>query len=783
MMTGFHKQSLTALAVALFAGLAPVSGFAQLLDDVDAEVVSADKGAELRIHFNAPVHYLRHTPSGNEASDRVEIFFRVISTDGLVESAVDETRKIASPIPGVPRFSILVPRYDSPLTNDGRVILKFEKPTNFKVNPGIDGRSIVLILPALQSQSAPQALTPPVPVEPAPLLPEIQPGMAEPSVLDVEAKALFTKAKAGLDGNNLDVAIETFNQLLNMPPNTYTRPAQELIGVARERNGDFSKAMAEYNLFTQLFPTGADADRVRARLAALPEAMARAAPSAPYKSAAQGGTAASAAQGGVQRIRPETPPETRIYGSWATYFYWGATDTKTTSPGPANTDPTTSAFNLVDGRSWMNSLDFNVRYRSTKWDNKLVFRDTDSLDARTDPGSSRNRLSSAYAEIKERPSDWLVRVGRQSVGQYSITGIMNRFDGILGGWGITPKFRVNMAFGQNSINEAKPILAGLLGRHTTTYNYSNWKQPFKAVSADLGPFLDNFLSGSVYAITQDTDGTLSRRAVGGELRLFKPKFNAYSLVDYDTYFKALNIFMLQANYMPGNGLNYNMLLDKRRSPMLQITNALQTQPGITSIGDLINASANGIDGVRQNALAVSQFTDSASLGVSWQFNPKWQVGGDIHFSHSEGTPAMQSVIDLTTIAAVPATGWDKSYGVNLTGNNLWLGNDVGVFGLSYLDSQTFYGLSPSVSYRWSLNKWTFDTSLRLFQQRMSSTSSSTGSTSLRWSPTFRVSYRLRDNFNIDGEGGIEYSKDNNASWSTTTNTTRKYLSLGLRWDY
>ena len=795
MMTGICKHRLSCLVVALYVGFVPVSGFAQLLEDVDAEVVSAEKGAELRIHFNVPVHYLRHTPLGREPADSVEIFFNVVSSVGLEPTTVDETKKLPA-FGGLPRFTILVPRTQNPLV-EARVILKFDQPVAFQVRPGGDGRSIVLDLPTV-SPPQPSALTPAAALPTVSALPQAvpAPGVSDPAAVETQAQALYGQARAALDGGQFDLAIQSLNQVLNLPANAQTRAAQELIGVAREQAGDPVKAKAEYNLFVLLYPTGADTDRVRRRLVDLDAAIAKGPAPKPVEQ-----------RPAARRERPEAPPEARIYGSFSTYFYWGEGQNATTSLQPGTStpvdlcDPTNPANErnlntslckfVVDSRSWMNSFDFNYRYRSKEWDNKFVFRDTDSLDALRNPGSNRNRMSSAYGEIKDRPNDWLVRVGRQSVGQYSITGIMNRFDGILGGWGVNPKFRVNLAMGTPSVYELNPLLSRMLGRGTSTYATTNWKQPFWAASMDLGPYWDS-LSGSAYYIQQNTDGYLSRRALGAELRFFKPKFNAYSLIDYDAYYRALNIFMLQANYMPANGVSYNILLDRRRSPLLQLTNAFQVPETSLSIRDLVNASANGVDDVKSNALAATPFSDSASIGASWQINPKWQLGGDFHLSRMTGTPAVQSLTcplgadpllmpgcGVTERAAVAATGWDKSYSANLVGSGLFMTNDVGVFSLSYLVSQTFYGLSPSLSYRVTLDKLSLDGAVRFYHQRQTQLDS----TSVRWSPSFRASYRLKDNFTFEGEAGLEYATDKNPSFDTSTYTTRRYISLGMRWDF
>ena len=49
-------------------------------------------------------------------------------------------------------------------------------------------------------------------------------------------------ARAAIAREQAVTAIETLNQLLNLPPNQQSQAAQELIGEAREKNGEYDKA-------------------------------------------------------------------------------------------------------------------------------------------------------------------------------------------------------------------------------------------------------------------------------------------------------------------------------------------------------------------------------------------------------------------------------------------------------------------------------------------------------------------------------------------------------------
>jgi len=77
---------------------------------------------------------------------------------------------------------------------------------------------------------------------------------------------LLAQARAVMDKGDLEQAVGLFNQLLNLPPNVASQDGQELIGVARARLGDVTRARAEFELYLKLYPTGPGAQRVQREL-------------------------------------------------------------------------------------------------------------------------------------------------------------------------------------------------------------------------------------------------------------------------------------------------------------------------------------------------------------------------------------------------------------------------------------------------------------------------------------------------------------------------------------
>ena len=130
-------------------------------------------------------------------------------------------------------------------------------------------------------------------------------------MLDPEASGPLLLANAReLDGKGDTLAaIGALSQLLDMPPNRASREAQAMIGHLWMKLPDPVRARREYELFLKLYPSGADAKEVAAKLAGLPAAPSTSTPveDAPKKPATTmlGGSLGLYYYGGQSKIRSE----------------------------------------------------------------------------------------------------------------------------------------------------------------------------------------------------------------------------------------------------------------------------------------------------------------------------------------------------------------------------------------------------------------------------------------------------------------------------------------------
>jgi hypothetical protein len=597
------------------------------------------------------------------------------------------------------------------------------------------------------------AVTPGPAAAAAPLAAEA-PAAPVMSQAEVETRAggFIEEARRAIVDKDLAKAINRLNRILGMPQSGQTEAALALIGEARELNGEFLKAKAEYELYLKLYPTGLAADRVKQRLAALPhDTVARAATRRPLPKEAG-------------------PAEWTYFGSLSSYYYTGKSQIDTlTPPPPGELTFNRTTLSMVDQKSLISSINLNARRRDAFSDTRIVYRETIN-DNYLRKDRSYDRLYSAYIDHNDRKEGYYVRAGRQNPNGM---GVMERFDGFQAGYNLNPDWRVNAVYGD-----------------AVEFN-SPFKKNFYGASVDLIP--QTGAPGlSVYGIQQTLDGYLNRRALGTELRYFDGHVTGYGMVDYDLLYKGLNIALLQGNYLAEGGTNYFMVLDHRRAPSYALTNAMPGSPGLT-LKEMI--TFQDLATVRQQASDLSAMSDMFSVGVTHPLTERWQVGVDYRLSQISETKPVNAVIPLAVIgtclgtvdvsndtcvfttATQPASGKSHVVTFQAIGNSLFFPNAVGVGNLSLIQAPTYTGQSTSLSYVFPYtDQWRFDLNLRYYTQK-----DSTGGTQNRTSPSFKASWQWQNSLYLEGEIGRETSKSE--SETSQDRTDREYMYMGLRWDF
>jgi hypothetical protein len=348
----------------------------------------------------------------------------------------------------------------------------------------------------------------------------------------------------------------------------------------------------------------------------------------------------------------------------------------------------------------------------------------------------------------------MYRIGRQTgLG----AGAPGRFDGLMAGYNFNPTWRVNGVVG-------KPVEYSSGGGLSTASN-----KDFAGLSVDLSPTPDRWTS-SGYLIQQRISGIVDRRAVGIEGHYFDAQRNFMGLFEYDTLFNKVDLGLLQGNWTDAANNNFNVLLDHRRSPPLQLSNALIGQP-IQSIAALL-ASGVSMDTIRSDASALSPISNIFAIGMNRPYNQQIRIGGDFRISNTSGTG--------TTSTGQPgavSSGNTYAYSVQATGNGMFQENDFGVVNATYTSANAYHGQSLTLTQVEPFRQfWRLDMLLMLYSQN---DSAGTHQTQVR--PSLTLNYHWSDSVNLEGEGGIEQTHVTSATQDDKTR--RYYFYVGYRWDF
>lgn len=580
-----------------------------------------------------------------------------------------------------------------------------------------------------------------LPVTPLPIVPTPSEAVevATPSpqaAAEYNAKAALLLAGAELAYEQGDhrTAIETLNTLLNLPTNSSSRKAQQLIGSARLRGGDPKGARREFELFLQLYPSGRDSDQVRQQLARLP---------APEPAA-----------------RPRRPmePISATNGSVSLFYYGGQSQVRTLDfqNSPISGLPVLQSDNTLSGtdlRQLQSTVDLNWRHRDSDNDMRFVFRDTASANLLPN-GSNRNRLTALYFDQRSFVNGTSLRVGRQSP---TGGGVLYRFDGVQAGYTFAPKWRVNGVAGKPSddLLDTQRRFAGL------------------SIEAEA---LTHELSGNLYVIQQTIDGEADRQAYGTELRYFSGGLSMFGQVDYDQVFQRVNIAGLQGTMLYEDNSVLNFLIDRRTTPLLSLGNALFFQdPAAPTIARTIRELllTTPLDTLVTRVKGITPFQNQAMLGYTTPISKNWQTGANLNYTSVDEIPP----VDVILPQGQPATGNLWGLGLQLIGSNLYSGRDTHVFNLTFLSGPTYNGQLLSYNNLTGLNEqWQLEPSLRYYTQV-----DSTDTRMVRWTPGMRVTYRIRKHISLETE--LQYEISESRGPLREESSKRIFYYFGGRYDF
>lgn len=551
----------------------------------------------------------------------------------------------------------------------------------------------------------------------------VPPTLPQPdATLTAEAiDAAFAKAKKAFARKDYDTAIPLLTQLLEQPEFPRRAEAQELMGLARERNRQLAHAKAEYEEYVRRYPDGRAVKRIKERLRALALAARP----------ARAGTGAGGADDGES--------------AWT--VYGGASQIYRRDSSQLDNETVSTSFTTQN--ALLNDVDLVARRRGERFDFSTRAVAGYVKDMLADGPGDQTRVSTLFAEFGDRELDWTARLGRQS---RNSGGLFGTFDGLYAGYQLTPLLRLNAAFGY-------PV--------ETTINSPDTGRQFFGLAVDLGTFADAW-DLSMYAVSQQLDGNTDRRALGTEVRYFRPGRTLVGLVDYDIYFQELNNVLLLGTVELPARWTLTANLDHRKSPSLSLRNALIGQPLDTFDGLLNLFSRSELE---QLALDRTAESDLYSLSVSRPVGERWQWVLDVSSMTLSGTPASAGV------QAMPDPGTETAVSVQGIASSLFGGSDLSQIILRHQSGATVDTDSLGLSTRIPLwGPWRVGPRLRVDRRQFAVD----GSQQLLYVPTLRIDMQ-RTRMLLEFEAGAEIGRRERDA--TREDTTRYYFSLGYRMSF
>jgi len=533
-----------------------------------------------------------------------------------------------------------------------------------------------------------------------------------------QLSSLMQRARSDLEAKKYASAVRFLSALVSAGEHSYSREALEFLGIARQRKGQNSHAVAVYEDYLARYPDGDASDRVRQRLAGL----------------------LTASRGPRKKLRMSTVGErgeVTSYGSLSQFYR-------------ANRTSTDDIGTLTTLSQLITFLDLTTLQRSAKFDHRYQFTSDHTYDFINNTNNAEFRFIETYYEISYRKTGSSGRFGRQAL---RIGGILKRFDGFSAGYQLSPDMRLNILGGYPVDIDNKSSI--------------NKNKTFYGFTYETGTFLQRW-DMNLFYFDQQFDGLKDRRSTGTEARYHDKTKSLFGMVDYDLFYKVINILQLNANIFLGSGRTAYMNAFMRKSPILATSNALIGRQERTI--DELKKTLN-LEQIYQLARDRTANSQTVTVGGSQPVSQRFQITADVTLSRVGDTIASGGV------PATPGTGTDYFLSTQLVGNNLLVKRDTGVLGLRYYVTAPSNTISLIANSRFPITRnWRINPRLQFDIRKLSG-----GRSQKKLRAILKTDYRYHNKVRFDFEVGYDETTEENNGQSLGQNNL--FFTLGYRWDF
>ncbi len=745
-----------------------------------------------KINFNFRIRYVSHFPvtSGTALRIMLEPIDRrlFVIEGGSAREALRPPQDRASSIQAI--------QYEARIAEGPTLTILFDRPMNFDATQGADFQSLVVSLSDPRNGKACKPLFPgysgweansswgetvvsrraPVteswvtkraPAAPIPDVPETKrvtgptevigptevPGAHAntagdtPTVSGGAIDALIAEARTALKQNNLQLAIAKLKKAVQLPENSRSPEARELLGVAYQKDKQPEAAKAVYQDYLHRYPSGEGTMGVKQRLMAMETADAP--PSERLRVATIGPTGIP---GSPESVGPQ---------SAGGRSYWSVSGSLSTTyirddSYSVNRDPT-QALNLnstqEDHQTHQNTV-LSAFDLSAVWgdgNTKSTFRFSGTEQERFgDSDKSLAGVNALYLDTSVRDWNSTFRIGRQS---RNTGGVLGRFDGAVF------SYQYNPLWGFSAVGGSPVEMSYDMPFKEDRYFYGG--------SINFGPY--HGFDGDVYAIEQRDRTYLDRQAIGTELRYNDFTKSAFVTIDYDTHFNEIDAAIFTGTWtMPDKSI-FRVAADYRKAPYLTTWNAIQGSPYAT-LYDLLKVYTQAQ--VQQMALDRTSTYQSSTVGYTRQITDKIQLNLDATQAHIGGT------ISSYLVNGTPDMGDEYYYGAQLVGNSLFTDGDLYTASIRYSDLKESQNFAGDVSARYPITQ-----DLRVQPRFVGGYTTGKNANYDEYTvlPSLLIDYFWQKDVNFEVEVG------NRWTWRTQgtmqTNESEFLVTAGIRWDF
>jgi hypothetical protein len=681
---------------------------AAVLDSI--ELKSKDDSTVIDVHFSLPLEYVKHFPQ----SFGEIVQFQLRSQDASRQATHKEVREGSELFPAEGQQSLLVyVTYEEGVPGGPFLTLRFEHPVRFEVQPGADRLSLSITVHDEALAAIPSA--------------------ASQQAADKNVDLLMAKARQAITFGNNTGAIDMLRRILQMPENVHTRDANELLGLALERDNQIPRANFEYKKYLKRYPEGEGASRVQQRLAALRDLRPQP----------------------KRRLRVSNqsrkPDQFISFGRLSQFYSEYYVDRELEGDAEAEEQE-------LQQRILSTYLSSKWRYRS---DERVVQAELGVSHLRDylagEPGREDDKKSDMdikrlYVDVEDKVYGYTARLGRQTTRN---GGVFGTFDGAIVGYLVSPLWQISGLAG-------KPVL----------YSYSDADLPEKSfigLKADMES-KDKEISSNLFFVRQMVDSILDRQAVGGDIRYAKQDISLFAMLDYDISYQSLNLFNVRFgwNYTKASKLN----LSYNRRNLLYTSNMLNNS-GASTVEELLDSGLWTESKIRDAAEDRTPVNETLTVGNTHQFHKDLQLSFDVSMFR---TSAVRTVTDPVLITGYDASGNQYLYTLQWVSSNTFIERDLYMLGLRHSDFASYRDSSLYLNSRVPLFvKWRPG-----FRLNISKRDSETYGEQLTISPLVNVDYRAGKAISLEAELGFEFVEKRK---ETETDEVRKRLRIGYNYTF